>query len=243
MLELDKVYNIDCLEGFKQLDDNSIDLICTDPPYKLMQRGTAGSMGGYWTSQLAKKGKIFDNNNINIKDYAKEMYRVLKDGTILYIMTNNYNLIEMLNELTSVGFHFVKSLIWEKPNKICGKYYMGCYEYILLFRKGKDRGINDCSTPDILRVDFKKLKDSLGKNLHDTEKPVDLMKILVSNSSNEGEVVLDPFSGIGSTLLASKELGRHFIGFEIDKKYYDIINDRLEGVSRVNNDIQLNDLW
>lgn len=146
-------------------------------------------------------------------------------------MTNNVNLIEMLNELTSVGFHFVKSLIWEKNNKICGRYYMGCYEYILLFRKGGDRPINNPNTPDILRVPINKMKDSDGSNIHDTEKPVELMKILIENSSNKGDIILEPFAGTGSTLMAAKELERNFIGFEIDEKYYNVSKNRLNNVS------------
>ena len=143
-------------------------------------------------------------------------------------MCNNVNLQEMLNTGIENHFHFVKCLIWEKGNKICGKYYMSCFEYILLFRKGGDRPINNCGTPDILKVPIKKLKDENGKNLHDTEKPVDLMKILVENSSNENDIVLDPFMGIGSTGIACKETNRQFIGIEIDKKYFDIAKERIE---------------
>lgn len=242
MIEINKVYNMDCLDGFKLIDDESIDLIVTDPPYKITSRGGSGNMGGYWTSDIAKSGKIFDNNSIEIKDYAKELYRVLKDKSILYIMTNNVNLIEMLNELTNVGFHFVKSLIWEKNNKICGRYYMGCYEYILLFRKGGDRPINNPNTPDILRVPINKMKDSDGSNIHDTEKPVDLMKTLIENSSNKGDLILEPFAGSGSTLLAAKELARNFIGFEIDTRYYEVSKNRLDGIS-VKKENKLEQLW
>lgn len=137
----------------------------------------------------------------------------------------------MLNEGIKVGFHFVKCLIWEKGNKICGRYYMNCFEYIILFRKGGDKPINKCGTPDILKIPIKKMKDTNGKNLHDTEKPVDLMKILVENSSNKGDVVLDPFMGSGATGIACKELERSFIGIELDEKYFDIAQDRLNGIT------------
>lgn len=157
-----------------------------------------------------------------------ELYRILKDKSILYIMCNNKNLQDMINIGTACGFNFVKTLIWEKGNKICGKYYMGCYEYICLFRKGGDRPINNCGTPDILRIPIKKLKDENGRNLHDTEKPVELMEILVSNSSNEGDIVLDPFVGIGSTMLAAIKNKRQYLGFELDEKYYNIANERIK---------------
>lgn len=185
-------------------------------------------MGGYWKSDIAKSGKIFDNNIIKPKDYMGEFYRILKDKSICFLMINHINLIELLNEGEKVGFHFVKCLIWEKGNKICGRYGMGCFEYIVLFRKGGDRPFNDCSTPDILHIPIKKLKDKNGNNLHDTEKPIELMKVLVKNASNENDLVFDPFMGIGSCGIASKMLNRNFIGCEIDKKYFDIAKNRIE---------------
>lgn len=218
----------DCIEEMRKIPDKSIDLIVTDPPYKITSRGSSGTMGGYWKSDIAKKGRIFKNNNISCKEYLPEFYRILKEKTICYVMCNNTNLQEMMNVGVESGFSFVKCLIWEKGNKICGRYYMNCFEYIILFRKGGDRTINDCGTPDILKVPIKKLKDENGKNLHDTEKPVELMEILVKNSSNENEIVLDPFMGIGSTGVACKNLGRNFIGIEIDEKYFKIAKERID---------------
>jgi site-specific DNA-methyltransferase (adenine-specific) len=223
-----KLYNEDCLKILKNINDESIDLIVTDPPYKLTKRGSSGTMGGYWKGQKAKQGTVFNNNDIEIKDYIYELYRVLKEKSVLYIMCNNKNLQDMLNEGIKAGFHFVKSLIWEKGNKICGTYYMGCYEYILLFRKGGHRPIKKCGTPDILKIPIRKIKDEKGKNLHDTEKPVELMKILIENSSDEKDIVLDPFMGIGTTGIACKETNRNFIGIEIDEKYFNIAKERIE---------------
>ncbi len=220
----------DCLEIMKKIPNNSLDLIITDPPYRTTSRGSSGTMGGYWKNEKAKKGYIFNYNNISCKDYLQEFYRILKDKTLCYVMCNNVNLREMLNFGIESGFNFVKCLIWEKGNKICGRYYMGCYEYIILFRKGGDRPINKCGTPDILKIPIKKLKDNDGKNLHDTEKPVELMKILIENSSNENEIVLDAFMGIGGVGVACKQLNRKFIGIEIDKKYFDISKERIENV-------------
>lgn len=221
----------DCLEIMKDIPDNSIDLLVTDPPYKLTSRGSSGTMGGYWKEEKAKKGVIFDNNSISCKEYLPEFYRILKNKSILYLMCNNTNLQEMINVATQSGFKFVKSLIWEKGNKICGRYYMNCFEYILLFRKGGDKPIKKCGTPDILKVPVKKQKDINGKNLHDTEKPVELMKILIENSSDENDIILDPFMGIGSTGIASKELKRTFIGIEINEHYFNIAKERIEKIS------------
>lgn len=216
-----------CLEIMKDIPDNSIDLIVTDPPYKVTSRGSAGNSGGMLKKEINRKGQVFEFNDISCKKYAPEFYRILKDGTHCYVMTNHTNLIEMLNVFTSVGFNFVKCLIWNKGNKIMGQFYMSQYEYIMFFRKGKARKINNCGTSDILNINNKKTKIN-GKNLHDTEKPVELMKILIENSSDENDIVLDPFMGIGSTGMACKQLKRTFIGIELDKKYFEIAKRRIE---------------
>lgn len=220
--------NGDCLELIKTIPDKSVDLVVTDPPYKTTSRGNAGNSGGMLQKDINKKGLVFKYNDILPKEYIPELYRVLKDGSHCYIMTNHVNLQEILNVATDSGFKFIKSLIWNKKNKIMGQYYMSQFEYILFFRKGKGKKINYCGTSDILDIPNKKTKDSNGKNLHDTEKPIELMKILVSNSSNENEIVLDPFMGIGSTGIASKQLNRNFIGFEIDIDYFNIAKRRID---------------
>ena len=225
---------IDCL---KEIKDKSVDMILTDPPYRVTARGNAGNSGGMLKKKLSMQGKIFNHNDIKPIEYIPEFYRVLKDGSHCYIMTNHINLQEILNTATEFGFKFVKSLIWNKGNKIMGQYYMSQFEYILFFRKGKGKKINKCGTADILNVPNKKTKGVDGNNIHDTEKPIDLMKILIENSSKENEIVLDPFVGIGTTALACKELNRNFIGFELDENYYSIAYNRLNGYIYENKEV------
>lgn len=229
-----ELYNSNCLEVLKSLE-NKVDLICTDPPYRVTSRGNCGAMGGFWKKEQSNKGKIFEHNDIDVSEYAGLFYNVLKDNCHCYVMCNNKNLIDFLNEFTKVGFKFVKSLIWDKQNKICSHYYMYCFEYILMFTKG-ERSINFPSTPDILSIPIKKLKNADGSNQHDCEKPIELMKILIENSTKKGEIVLDPFMGIGSTCVASKMLERDYIGIEIDPKYFKIAEERLNTVNTVNFD-------
>ena len=222
------IYNKDCLDVLKNIPDNSIDLIVTDPPYPTTSRGNAGNSGGMLQKDINKKGRVFTHNNINCKEYAPEFYRLLNDGSHCYVMTNHINLIDMLNTFTDIGFHFIKSLIWNKSNKIMGQYYMSQFEYILFFRKGRGKKINNCGTSDILSIPNKKTKDKDGKNIHDTEKPIELIEVLVNNSSQENELVLDPFMGVGSTGLACIKNNRNFIGIEIDENYFNIAKSRLE---------------
>ena len=224
------LYCMDYKEFLFQLPNDYIDLIITDPPYKVTSRGIGSTTT---TGGLVRgcKGKIFKYNEVKIKDFMPELYRILKEGGHCYIMTNHVNLIEMLNVATECGFHFIKSLIWNKGNKIMSQCYMSQFEYILFLRKGKHKKINNCGTSDILSIPNKKTKDENGKNLHDTEKPIELAKILIENSSNEGDRVFDPFFGVGFVPIACKMLNRRFEGTEIDEEYYNKTIKRLESIN------------
>lgn len=232
-----KIYNQDSLITMESLlqDNIKVDCIVTDPPYPITARGTRGTTGGMLTKDINLKGKVFDHNNCDVKDWMPKCYELLKDGGHAYFMTNHKNLIEYLNTAESLGFSFIKSLIWDKCNKIMGRFYMSQYEYILFFRKGEGIQINNCGTSDIISIPNKKLKDENGKNYHDTEKPVELMKILVENSTKENELVLDPFVGIGATPIACKETNRRFIGGEIDENYFNVAVNRLDNTKLSNN--------
>ena len=227
------LYHGNCLDFMATLPDESVDLIVTDPPYRVTPKGCAGTTGGMIAKKQNMIGKVFEYNDIEPDQYAKEFYRLLKDGSHCYVMTNHVNLISMLNSFTEVGFHFIKSLIWKKDNKIMCRFYMSQFEYILFFRKGKGVQINNCGTSDVLEIPNMKHKWANGTNLHDTEKPVELMKILIENSSKPGDTVLDPFMGVGSTGVACLQSGRNFLGSEIDETYFSVAENRIHpsGVS------------
>ena len=83
MIDINKVHNMDCLIGMKEIPDETIDLIVTDTPYKITSRGTSGTMGGYWKTEITKSGNIFKNNNIDVREYLPELYRILKPRSIV----------------------------------------------------------------------------------------------------------------------------------------------------------------
>lgn len=230
-----KLINDDAITVMSKIPNESVDLIVTDPPYKVTARGNAGNSGGMLKKKISMQGKVFEYNNIKPIEYIPEFYRILKDGSHCYIMTNHINLYEILTVAKESGFHFIKSLIWNKGNKIMGQAYMSQFEYILFFRKGKFKKINHCGTADILDVPNKKTKDENGNNIHDTEKPVELMKILIENSTQEDELVVDPFVGVGAVALACIELNRSCIGIEIDKNYFNISENRINNTQYINN--------
>lgn len=228
MIETNVIHLCDCVQGLKTLPDECVDLVVSDPPYLLTQRGCAGSSGGMLQKELNKKGKVFEFNNINIEYYLYELYRVLKDGTHCYLMCNHVNLTHFLKVIDESKFHFIKCLIWQKGNLIMGTKYMNAFEYILFMSKGTNRNVNDCGIPDILSVPNIKTKDIDGGNIHDSEKPVRLMEILITQSSNKGDIVLDPFMGSGTTALACINKNRKFIGYEIDPKYHKLCEKRIK---------------
>lgn len=131
---------------------------------------------------------------------------------------------EIITETEKVGFRLQNILIWAKDNKVCNHYYMNQCEFILLFRKGQSRDINNMGTSNLLQI------PNVKRKAHPTQKPVELMKILIENSSNENDIVMDCFMGSGSTGIACIETNRKFIGCEIDKKYYDIAVERIKEV-------------
>lgn len=224
----DVLFNEDCLQGLRRMPDESIDLVVTDPPYSITARGNHGNSGGMLADKLSMKGKIFTDNDTDIEQWLPDVYRVLKDGTHCYIMVNNLNLTHYLKVIDESKFHFIRVLVWDKRNKIMGTKYMGQIEFIIMLSKGTSRQINYCGCSDLLPIPIKKLKDKNGNNLHDTEKPVQLMEVLITESSMPGDTVLDPFAGIGATLLAAQKSRRHYIGFEINEKYYNIAERRIK---------------
>lgn len=230
---LNKITCADCLDILKQLPDKSIDLVCTDCPYHIISGGCTNiprkdeptgifNRRNAFTADTAKSGKLFKHNDIKFEDWLPEVYRVLKDDTHCYIMINARNLSELQTKAESVGFEFQQLLVWDKGNATPNRYYLNGCEFILMLRKGAARNINNMGYKNILSI-----PNIIGDKCHPTEKPVGLMKILIGNSTNEGDIVLEPFAGSGSTCIAAKNLGRNFIGIELDEEYCKVANDRL----------------
>ena len=235
-MEVDIIYNEDCIKGMKKLPDNSIDLVVTDCPYHIIAGGCSNiprkdepsgifNRRNTFTQKNAKSGKLFDNNDIEFKDWLPEIYRIIKPNSHVYIMINARNLKELQSECEKVGFKFQQLIVWNKGNTTPNRYYLNSCEFILMLRKGNARNINNMGTKNILSV-----PNIRGNKTHPTEKPVELMKILIENSSSENDIVLDPFFGTGSTLIACVKTNRHYIGYEIDDNYFDIACQRLDEV-------------
>lgn len=226
-----KLLNGDCLELMQSIPDCSIDLVVSDVPYHIIGGGCSNNavyiksepsgVIGHRTSVYAKQGKIFKHNDIEFSEWLPSVYRVLKDNSHCYLMVNGRNLKDLQTEAEKVGFKYQNLLVWDKGNCTPNKYYMNACEFILFLRKGNAKNINNVGTKTIISI------PNVRNKSHPTEKPVDLMKILIENSSNENDTVLDPFMGSGSCGVACVNTNRNFIGMELDKNYFDIAYHRI----------------
>jgi len=213
----------DCLELMKTIPDGSVDLCVSDIPYKL----TGGGKGDGANSKRPK-GILSDNSQLmnvpKFEDWLPDLYRIMKDGSHIYLMCNFKNLNDLMNKSLTVGFKHINLLVWEKNNCTPSQFYMKNCEYTLLLRKGKSKYINDIGGSKTVH----KFNNIIGNKAHPTEKPEELMKFYIENSSNKGDTVLDMFMGSGSTGVAAKNTNRKFIGIELDKTYFNIAQERMK---------------
>jgi len=213
----------DCLEAMKEIPDGSIDLILTDPPYKVISGGNNNDTA---TGCLSKNdGKVFKYNDLKEEEWFPQIYRLLRANAQCYIMTNTLNLERYLTLARTSGFKIHNLLVWNKNNCIPNMWYMKNCEYTLFLRKGKAFSINIKNSKTVHQID-----NLLGRD-HPSQKPVRLMELYIKNSSNEGETVLDFTMGSGTTGVACKNLNRNFIGIELDPDYFKIAQQRIAGLS------------
>ena len=212
----------DCLERMKEIPEGSVDLCVSDVPYKLIGGGK-----GDGVNSKRPKGILSDNTQLmqvpKFEYWLPELYRVMKDGSHIYLMCNFKNLNDLMNKTEAVGFKHVNLLVWEKNNCTPSQFYMKNCEYTLLLRKGKSKYINNIGDSKTVH----KFNNIIGNKVHPTEKPEKLMKFYVENSSNVGDTVLDMFMGSGSTGVACLNTNRKFLGVEMDEGYFNIAVERI----------------
>ena len=220
VIELNKIYNEDCLEGMKRIPDKSIDMILTDPPYMMN-----------YQSNRRKKENRFDkiHNDVDsfdlVKDALENAYRMLKEDSAIYMFCSWHN-VDFFKVEFEKYFKLKNIIVWNKNNHGSGDLkasYAPKYEFVLYGNKGRSL-FREKRIPDV--IDCAKVPS--GKMTHPTEKPVELLAKFIRNSSDEGGVVLDMFAGTGATAIAAINTNRNFIGFELDKNYFDIANERIK---------------
>lgn len=212
---IDKIFNEDCLEGIEKLADDSVDLICADPPYCV------------GTTSNGLKGSFLDNNLIVpfFRQLFRQWRRVLKEGGHIYINTD-WRTYPFLYPIVNQYFIQRNLIVWKKANNIgAGNWYRYNHEFIIFATNGKSKREFLASERDIWDIDLKEAHMSC--RAHQSQKPLELIEKMIKNSSHEGDVVLDCFMGSGTTAVACINTNRHFIGFELDEKYYNIAKERI----------------
>lgn len=226
-LELNKIYLADCYELIKQIPDKSIDLIITDPPYKMEVNHSVGRYGDVKKISFTQIANISNGFDYSILD---EFVRVLKKINI-YIWCSKKQIQFLLDYFVNRKGCYWELITWHKENAVPtgNNTFISDTEYCLFFReKGVYLGGN-YFTKRKYYVTYTNMSDK-AKFQHPTIKPLNIMKNFVINSSKENDIVFDPFVGSGTTAVACRELNRQFIACEIEPKYHQIAVDRINNI-------------
>lgn len=212
----------DAVNFLAGLPNESVDLCVTDPAYESLEKHRAvGTTTRLKVSDASSNAwfPIFPNERFG--ELFRELFRILKKNSHAYVLCDQETMFVAKPLAERAGFKFWKGIVWDKVLLGMGYHYRARHEMILFLEKGK-RNLKDLSIPDVLLV-----KRVNRKGAFPTEKPVELLKILVSQSSESGELVVDPFCGSGSTGIASLDLGRRFLGSDISELAFKTASERL----------------
>ena len=213
-----KIIQGDCREILRRLPGESVDLLLTDPPYGMRYRSSHRS-----------RPIVGDEDLSWFRPFIREAFRVLRPDTHAYLFCNEYGLATFRAEMAAAGFKVKRLLVWVKDQHTAGDLhgdYANRTEYLLFGHKGRRR-LNGRRDTNVLFF-----KRAGRRRDHPTEKPEAMLRYLIEKSSSPGELVLDPFAGSGTTCRAAKDLGRRFLGIEVDPVYAAIGRRRLARLSR-----------
>lgn len=212
--------NQDAVEWLATLADGSVDLVITDPPYESLEKHRA-----IGTTTRLKESKASSNKwfrvfpNERFEELFVELHRVMARNSHLYLFCDPETAFIAKPIGERAGFKFWKPLVWDKVAIGMGYHYRARYEFVLFFEKGK-RKLNNLGTPDIIR-------EPRVRGGYPTEKPVAVSHLLITQSSSEGDVVIDPFMGSGSVGVAATRASRRFLGNDASPEAVDGSRARL----------------
>lgn len=204
-----QVFCGDCRETMRRFPDGSVDLVVTDPPYLVNYRSRDD------------RRIVNDDNNKWLMPTFSQIYRVLKMNRFCVSFYGWSKAERFLWTWKKIGFRPVAHLVWVKDYSSQDKIVRYFHELAYVLSKGEPARPN-MAIKDALDWNY------TGNKLHPTQKPVMAILPLIMAFSNKDEIVLDPFAGSGTTLIAAKQLGRRYIGIEIDRKYFNAMKERLK---------------
>jgi site-specific DNA-methyltransferase (adenine-specific) len=208
-----------CLNVLPTLSKNSFDLLLTDPPYGM-------DFKSGWNNKSKIKNDKIEDTILLFDEALKQTVNLLKEDAHFYIF-GNINFLELIKPIIEKHLNLKNILIWDRGVIGMGdlKSYGNSFDIIYFGYNKKYKDLNGNRDRDILN--FNRVTPS--KNIHPTEKPIDILEYLIKKSTMENNKILDPFAGGGSTLLASKNTNRKCTGIELEEEYFDMINLKLQG--------------
>lgn len=237
---LDQIYNLDCLEFMAAVHDNCIDLIFADPPYNLSRsnyRMRFVKSGG--TDLSTNKG---DWDSMSDHDYEQftttwvsQCHRILKVNGSIWTAGTYHSIYVVGHIMQQAGFEILNEILWHKsdatPNISCRR-FVADHENFIWARKGKRHTFNYEAMKNMnggkqMRSLWSKGKTTGGPKMHPTQKPEWLLQRIITATSNPEAIVFDPFTGSGTTALVARQLGRRYIGTEVNKEYFEMAVERL----------------
>jgi len=249
---LDQIHNMDCIEGMKNLPDASIDLVITDPPFAIDFKACRSNYN------RTHSRVITGYNEIGADAYAdftlgwmSEACRVLKPSGSMFVFSGWNNLKDILVAIDRLGLTTVNHIIWKYQfGVVCKRRFVTSHYHCLFVCKDESRrkffnssrfggdqratGGGSLRYQDLEDVWTIKREYWHGDKKTPTKLPAELIQKILLYTSEEGDVVLDPFLGSGQVAVMSKRLKRHYVGFEIVKEYYDFAKERLDkGLYRI----------
>jgi modification methylase len=250
---LDRVIEGDCVEKMRALPEGCVDLIFADPPYNLQLKNElrrpdnskVDAVDDHW-DQFSS----FSEYDRFTREWLTEARRVLKDSGALWVIGSYHNIFRVGTILQDLGFWVLNDVVWRKSNPMPnfrGRRFTNAHETLIWAAKSANqksytfnyeamKALND----DLqMRSDWtlpicsggERLKDEDGQKAHSTQKPESLLYRVILSSSRQGDVVLDPFFGSGTTGAVARKLGRHFIGIERDKEYAKLARSRIAEIA------------
>lgn len=233
-MEIDTIYNGDCLDILSLMDEKSIDIVVTSPPYNKMESKNAGKLVEavvYDSFQDNMSESEYEENQINV---LQELYRVLKDdGSVFYNHKNRYfneRMISPLEWLLQTDFEIRQEIIWNRKiaGNIRGWRFWQVDEKIYWLQK---KGANRIElTPQIASLSsvWEIPPQRKSETNHPCSFPIELAQRCLSICDKKDAIVLDPYMGSGTTAIAAKRKGFHYIGCELSEKYMEMANNRIK---------------
>jgi site-specific DNA-methyltransferase (adenine-specific) len=252
VLAFDHIYNMDCIEGMKRVPEASVDLVITDPPFAIDFKAQRANYNR--TGSRVMEGY----NEIRVSEYAgftlrwmEGVHRVLKDSGSFFIFSGWNNLKDILIAIGDLGFTTVNHIVWKYQfGVVCSRKFVTSHYHCLFVCKDdkKRKFLNSARFGKDARADnggslrYRDLEDVWsipreywhGDKKTPTKLPAALIEKILAYTSEEGDVVMDPFLGSGQVAVVSKMHKRRYVGFEVVKEYFDFAQERLEkGVYRI----------